>query len=205
MAISEIGYSLDRALDDDLLSSEEEAEIIGLRDAAGLTQADLEAAGFQERLVKGATLRDLEEGSPQNRIRLSGPSPFLLQKSERLIWMFQSVGYHEMKQKVQYVGGYAGVSVRVMKGVYLRSGGSRGERISTEHLEKADTGSLGITDKHLYFKGVVKAFRIPLKKIVSVEQFSDGIGVTKEAANPKPQIFAVDDPWFAANLLAKLS
>ena len=63
---------------------------------------------------------------------------------------------------------------------------------------------VGVTNKHIYFKGSHKGFRIALGKLISVERFADGIGVMKDGANPKLQVLAVDDPWFASNLLAQL-
>jgi len=198
------GALIERALDDHVLSEAEEERIVVLRDAFEIAPARFQESGLQQRLVKGAILRDLQEGSPRNRLTISGGVPFLLRKSEELVWVFQDVPYHTMKERVQYVGGSTGVSVRVARGVYLRTGGYKGERVSTQSLELQDVGLLGITTKHLYFKGLHKGFRIALSKLVSIERFSDGIGILKDGANPKPQIFAVDDPWFAANLLAQL-
>lgn len=204
LVTSGFGDLIDHALADHLLTAEEESRIVQLRHAFGFSDDRFQIAGLQERLVKGAILRDLNERGAKNRITVSGNLPFLLQKSEELIWLFQAVDYHELKERVEYVGRSAGVSVRVAKGVYLRTGASKGQRISTQSLELVDHGAVGITTKHIYFKGTRKGFRIALSKLISVEQFSNGVGVMKDGANPKPQIFAVDDPWFAANLLANL-
>ena len=198
------GDLIERALDDHVLSTEEEERIAQLRDAFGLTSEQFQKFGLQQRLVKGAILRDLQQGNARSRLDVAGALPFILQKSENLIWVFQDVNYHTMKERIQYVGGSAGISVRVAKGVYLRTGGYKGERISTESLELQDRGMVGITTKHIYFKGTQKGFRIALSKLISVERFSDAIGVLKEGANPKLQVLEVDDPWFASNLLAQL-
>ena len=52
-------------------------------------------------------------------------------------------------------------------------------------------GLMVVTNKHLYYHGA-KAFRIPFSKIVSYEPFSNGIGITRDAANAKMQTFVTD-------------
>jgi hypothetical protein len=68
-----------------------------------------------------------------------------------------------------------------------------------------DNGVLGITNKHIYFAGPMKSFRIAYNKIVSVAPFSDGIGVVRDAATAKPQIFVTGDGWFTYNLATNLA
>ena len=52
--------------------------------------------------------------------------PFNLMKSEDLVWVFKDVDYFVEKTRTHYKGGSQGVSVRVMKGVYYRTGGFKG-------------------------------------------------------------------------------
>jgi hypothetical protein len=50
----------------------------------------------------------------------------------------------------------------------------------------------------------VKLHQIKSRSSVSVQGYEDGIALTREAANPKPLIFELDDPWFASNLILEL-
>jgi len=93
------------------------------------------------------------------------------------------------------------MSVRVMKGVYLRSSGYRGERIQTSELQSAGDGLLVVTNRNLFFYGSEIA-KTPLKKIVGVQPYTDGIGVFRDGQNAKPQFFKLDDPFFAANMIS---
>jgi hypothetical protein len=97
--------------------------------------------------------------------------------------------------------GSTGTSVRLMKGVYLRSSGYKGERIRTDELQSVGTGYLVVTNKNLFFYGpeIVKA---PLKKIAGVQPYTDGIGIFKDGQNAKPIYFMLDDPFYAANLIS---
>ncbi len=76
-----------------------------------------------------------------------------------------------------------------------------------EHTERVhvDTGWFVVTDKNVYFAGPRKSVRIPYTKIVSFEPFSDGIGLMRDAASAKPQIFVTGDGWFTYNLVTNLS
>jgi len=124
-----------------------------------------------DRLNKGCTLRTvLEEQLPEEPDALH---PFNLMKSESLIWVFDNVDYFEEKNKTSYVGGSHGVSVRVAKGVYFRTGSFKGKKVVKSENMHIDTGVLGVTTKHLYFSGKNKRFRIRFDKIVSFEPFSD--------------------------------
>ena len=131
--------------------------------------------------------------------------PFNLQKSETLVWLFTDVPYHEEKVRREYVGASQGVSIRVMKGVYYRVGGFKGRPVETAQIEKIDEGLLGITTKHVYFKGARKSFRIPYSKIVSWDPYDDGIGLMRDARSARPQIFITGDGWFTYNLVTNLA
>src|SRR5690606_10190852 len=113
--------------------------------------------------------------------------------------------YLEDKNKRHYVGGSQGVGVRVMKGVYYRIGSFKGEAINTTERVHVDTGILVLTNKHMYFAGPAKSLRLPYSKIVSFQPFSDGVGIIRDAATAKPQIFVTGDGWFSYNLAANLA
>lgn len=92
--------------------------------------------------------------------------------------------------------------MRVAKGVYYRTSAFRGhpvERTETVHIGQ---GQLAVTNKHLYFASASgKAFRVALAKIVAFTPFEDGVGIQKDGANAKPQMFITGDGWFTLNLL----
>lgn len=127
------------------------------------------------------------------------------EKSDSVVWLFQNVTYYEDKNKVSYVGGSTGGSVRVAKGVYLRHSAFKGHRVETTERELVDEGLLVLTNKHIYFGGPRKSFKIPYKKIVSFTPFESGFGVVRDAQTAKPQIFFDGDGWFSYNLVTNLA
>ncbi len=134
--------------------------------------------------------------------RSLGPLPFKFMKSEHLVYVFPNVRYMEQRTKREIVGRSTGVSVRVMRGVYMRTGASRGTPVESDEVINRGAGTMAVTTKHLYFHGQ-RSFRIRFEKMVSVEQFSNGVGVTRDRANAHPEFFIMgeSDAWFAYELM----
>lgn len=192
------------ALEDGVLSEDEEKNLVGLQEFFGLSQQDLDVSGAYTKMVKTCVLREVMKGEIPEAFKPQGALPFNLQNGEKIVWGFQPVEYSEQRNRTQYVGGSAGVSVRVARGVYFRTGGFKGSPIVTTQTVHVDTGILLVTDRHLYFAGPAKSLRIPHGKIISYQPFSDGIGLCRDAANAKPQLFKTGDGWFTYNLLTNL-
>ena len=193
--------SVDHYLEDGILTVEEESKLTSFAERFSLSQEDLDGRGIYTRMVKAGVIRDLTEGKVPQRIKIDGQLPFNLQKTENLIWVFPTVSYYEDKARRHYVGGMQGVSIRVMKGVYYRVGAFRGHPVETTEKVHIGDGLLGVTNKHLYFVGGLKSLRIKFEKIVSYIPFDDGIGIHRDAASAKPQVFVTGDGWFTYNLI----
>ncbi|ROR02934.1 hypothetical protein [Desulfosoma caldarium] len=193
------------AFDDGLLSEKEESALIELKEHFALPEEILDKNGAYSKLEKGAVLRDIMNGTLPERIKIDVSLPFNFQKTEKVVWVFQGVNYYEEKTRTRYVGGSQGFSIRIAKGLYYRTGAFKGERVQTSETVYADTGLLGITNKHIYFAGSVKRFRIAYNKIVTFEPFSDGIGIQRDAQTVRPQLFETGDGWFTYNLIRNLA
>lgn len=197
--------AVETAFDDGILTVDEETALLEIQKQFDFGKDELDKNGTFTRIVKGGILRDVLEGKLPERVTVQGSMPFNFLKNERLVWLFQGVRYLEQRVRRHYEGGSTGVSFRVAKGVYLRTSAFRGHPVETAETVHADTGLLAFTDKHIYFSGPAKSFRVPYKKIVSFEPFSDGIGIQRDAASAKPQTFVTGDGWFSYNLAANLS
>jgi hypothetical protein len=88
---------------------------------------------------------------------------------------------------------------------WYRTSGFRGHPIQIEEPVEQGVGTLTITPKNVYFVSPQKAFRRPLKEILSVRAYSNGIQILSDGANKRPEIFVIDDVTFAINLLNRLS
>jgi hypothetical protein len=203
LAKSGFAKLIEKALADHLLSEEEEKKIAVLLRTFEMTLEDLPPMTSQ-KLIKCGILRDLETGIVPNRVNINGNIPINLGRDEKIIWIFKDTTYFTTRTRTRYEGGSQGVSIRIMKGVYYRVGAHKGQSVRTEYLSEEGNGILALTNKAIYFYTSPKLLKIPAKKIIGVEAYDDGITITRESTNPKPQIFKIDDPWFAANVITRL-
>ncbi|HCB34031.1 MAG TPA: hypothetical protein DEP69_02325 [Acidimicrobiaceae bacterium] len=192
---------IERALADELLTEAEERAVLSVAEQFDID--DFADSEIHTRLVKAAVLRELSEGRMPTRLNLTG-HPFRLMKSETLLWAFPNVDYYTVKVSREFRGRSRGVSFRVARGVYLRTGNFRGKPVKTEQVLKVDTGLLGITTKHIYFAGARKRFRVRHDRIVTIEAYTDGVGIMRDSARAQPETFVLGDGWFAYNLLQSI-
>ncbi len=196
--------TVDKVLDDGVLTKEEEEKLVRFKEHFNLTQDELNKREGIIRLTKAAVLRDILEGKIPKRVIISDQNPFNLQKNETLIWVFSRTEYLEDRVVKQYAGRSTGVSIRIAKGIYYRTNEFKGYPVIHTEKRSIDIGSLGITNKHIYFVGSSKIFRVNLQKIVSFTPYDDGVGIQKDNATAKPQTFITGDGWFTYNLLCNL-
>jgi len=196
--------AVDDILASGIISAQQEAQLAALQAETKLTQEELNTHGAFMKVAKSSVLRSVMEGHPRKHIYFDGVN-FNLQNAEYLVWVFSGVDYLEERIHRQYSGGYGGFSIRVARGLYYHTGAFRGRPVESASLDHTDRGTLGITNLGIYFTGSIKVFRVPYKKIVAFEPFSDAVQITRDAASAKPQVFSLDDPWFAFNLIKNLA
>lgn len=204
-AIAGWSQVLDNALDDHVVSQDEQHHLVELLNILPIEQDEIKQSLPYLRFVQALTLRELDDGITPTRFTLDGSIPFNFQKSEQLVWAFQNVDLYEDKTRTTYVGGSRGVSVRIARGVYYRVGAFKGERIPVTETVHTGTGLLAVTTKHIYFSGGRRDFRVPYSKMVSIKAYSDGIGISRDTASAKPMSFVTGDGWFISNLVAKVA
>ena len=186
-------------------SESQEQRLSEFREQFGLTQDDLNQSGAYERMVRACVLREVMHGQISKRCNVQGQIPVNLQKGEQAVWAFPRTQYLEDRTRREYVGRSSGVSVRIAKGVYLRSGAFRGQPVDRTVRQHVDSGTMLVTDRNLYFAGPQKSLRVPYAKVVSFQPYSDGLGIVRDAATAKPQVFVTGDGWFTYNLVSNLA
>ena len=201
------GHAVAAAMEDHFLSNEEKRALNRYRARHSLSARQLDYNGHFTLFRMMALLNALSEHSLVPRFdRRAVRLPFNLMKSEEMLWLFSGAGYLEQVTSREFRGGSVGVSFRVAKGVYVRPSTFRGRSVASTSMQHTDTGTLGITTKHIYFKGDSKSFRVRLEKIVSFEPFQDGLGIMRDTASAKPEIFRMGatDAWFLLNIIDAL-
>lgn len=197
--------AIDNYLNDGVIDTQENQTVARFMQFTGLPQAVLNANQSLEKVVQSKVLQEILQGvTPTPKLTINGDFPFLLGKEEHLVWLFRNITLHQQKIRKEYVGKTRGVSVRVMKGVYYRTGGFKGHPVETTIMQRIGMGSVCLTDKNLYFASPEKSLKIPYNKILSIESYSNGIGLQKDGANDKPMFLEGINSWFTYNVIANL-
>jgi hypothetical protein len=190
------------ALETDGLTEAEETKLDNLLGYLGLTPEDCKEALMKKG--KGVVIREILAGRLPQQSGVHFTTPVILGKDEQIIWAWSGVAFYEMREYKSFEGGSQGVSLRIAKGVYYRIGSFKGHPVVTTRQTHVGEGALIFTNKHLFWAGdgTTKSLKIAWKKLISVQGYSDGIGLQAEGARIKPMTFSLgsDDGWFAKNL-----
>jgi hypothetical protein len=196
----------DEYLNDGLLSDEESTRLQSFfRHLSPLASIQLNKHGAMTRISQAQVLNSILRGTVPDMGSTFPNVPFNLQKGESLVWVFYGVRYIEQRTRTRYEGSSDGFSVRIAQGLYYRTSAFRGNPVQYTETVQADTGVLGVTTKHLYFSGSVSKFRVRYDKIVEFTRYSDGVGIQRDVASAKPQVFVTGDGWFIFNLVRNLA
>lgn len=192
-------------LHDGVISNIEKKTVARFQQYTGLPQQVLNSNKSLEKVVQSDILQAILNGIiPTPSITIQGALPFIIGKDEKILWVFRDVELVEQKVKREFRGRSHGVSFRVMKGLYYRVGEFRGEPIETTQMLSVGRGVLVLTDKTIYYNCQQKSLKIPYKKLISIEPYSDGVGFQKDGVSSKPFFLKGMDSWFTYNLITNL-
>ena len=152
---------------------QQESTLLVLANRLGVPP-DVVTRSFQ-RLSRCRLLYDIEHGGLPS-IQVPG---LMLRKGEVAHWSEPGAILEERVVNRQYVGGYSGVSLRIMRGVYYRTGGVRGHVETTKGIVPTSLGNLVLTNQRLIFLGNKTSLDIPWSKILNLDFYRDGIGFAK--------------------------
>lgn len=198
--------AVDSFLDDGILTTDEEDKISKFKTHYNFEQNVIDKNGSLQKVVKATILREILDGQiPETKLDIQGNLPFLLQKNENVIWIFQNVDFYEQRTRTVYQGKTQGVSVRIAKGLYYRTGSFKGNPVKIEEMKYISRGLVALTNKQIFFASSAKNFKVPYNKIVTIDPYEDGVGLQKDGTNTKPQVFKGLDGWFTYNLISNLN
>lgn len=194
-------------LEDNIISEKEEDNLFKIIHMFDLEKKELNKHEYYDRLERSSILRYIINGKfPSGKFIIDNNEimPFNLQKSEKMIYIFKNVDYYAQINNKEFIGATQGLSIPIANGVYYRVGVFKGKSVVNKTTKQLDKGVVGITNKHIYFSGKRKSFRINFNKIVSFKPYKKGIGIFKDTKNAQEQMFMNIDGWFIYNLLINL-
>ena len=177
------------------LSPDDWNAVAGGGKTASETQKEAEEQELQrqrDQIAKEELIIEaLESGDFSGLPPIQEPPVMLKKGEEALLVMPDAVDLYEERVRHEYQGGTAGVSLRVAKGMSVRAGGFKGERVPVSEQKHIDTGSLTVTNKRLIFIGPSKSTSFATNKILNVEGYDDGIRVNREGKQ-KPEYYLAE-------------
>ncbi len=185
---------LERTLEDDLLSAEEEEEL-------GLVGEVLEAvtpdgSAFPLDLAGRFMVARINDG----RMPIE-PEPKLIAKPDETIYFELRASLMKEVIHREYRGSSSGVSFKVAPGVRYRTSGSRGRSVVVgTSLEPADDGVLSLTSSRVVFQGDRKTVESRLDRLTSVDVYANGIRVSV-SNRQTPSLYRVADGTVAAAIV----
>ncbi len=202
-------HVLDKAatnfLSDGTLSNDEQRKITDYTQALGLPLNNIPGPyqnGDISKLSQVALIKALQNGIvPKTNIQV----PIILGKNESVLWAYSSVSCYQEKVTREWVGRNSGFSFKVCKGVYYRTGRSKGHPVERSSMELQGTGMLYVTNKNLIFWSQMRNVKIPFSKIIGFTPYSDGIEVHRDGASAKRLTLQGFDPWFIMNVISQLT
>lgn len=172
-----------------------------VRRQARKARAERQQLAAEDEASRLAAVKELESLSqwtdrknwPNLNREVSG---VILGESETCVALSPGVQYIEFRKHTHYEGRSAGISVRIMKGVSVRSGGFAGQPVTTVSPEVADYGTILITDRRILFTGEREVLEIPLKKLADARA-SIGRLELLVANRPNPLEFQLSEAYRA--------
>ena len=196
---------IEKYLEDNIINDAEKQSVARFIQFSQIPQAILNQHHSIEKMLQADVIQDILNGNkPSPKITIAGNFPFMLSRNETMIWLFRDIIFYEQKIKREYVGRSSGISVRVAKGIYYRTGGFRGHPVETTYMQRISVGSVCLTDKHIYFSSPEKSFRLSFDKIINIDTYSNGVGLQKDGANSKPIFLEGINSWFVYNVIMNL-
>jgi len=193
-----------RFLEDGVLSMQEEGSARSFISHFKLAPRDLDYNDAFNTMVKASVLRDVLNGTfTDGLVHLEWSPSFNFQDEEKLFWLFPDVEYYKNCPRAQYRGGFSGLYIKLDNGVYFRKSSFSGRPLQTEEMIYKDSGSVGITNGHIYFIGETY-FSIEYNEIMTYYGFEDGLCIKKAGTDHISEVFKNVDGWFCYNLLANL-
>ena len=186
---------LDAALADGRLTQDEVNAIVNWSQANGVP---LDGPGGW-KLRQAVYLQTLLNGE-RCPAPVPAPDGIAWEPGEVFIYAWPQVSIAEYQTQKQYVAGSAGVSVRVCKGVYVRSGGTRGHVETSKGLSSLGVGAVAVTNRNIYVMAPVEPIKAPLKKLVSAKALRNGV-VLNFSGRQKMLALDAGDHWFMTNVI----
>lgn len=121
--------AVEGVLEDGLITMDEENALNRYIDHFDLNPDQLDRNGVLAQTVKATVIRDIAEGIVPDRQNITVRVPFILMKSEKLVWVMTGVDYLEVITLRERRGSSHRLNIQVTRRVYYRPGTFRSRKV----------------------------------------------------------------------------
>ena len=196
------GQALKAAMDDHFLSNEEKRALNRYRAHYNLSASHLDRNGHFTLFRMMNLLNALSEHGLVPRFDGARSAAFNLMKSEELLWLFGGTDYFEqITRRSSEAARWASASGWRRR---LHPAGRVPRPFGRIEFGAAyRLGHAGHHDQAYLFQREQQEFPGQAVKIVSFDPYEDGLGIMRDTARAKPEIFRMGatDAWFLLNII----
>ena len=160
---------VEQALDDDILSATEEADLFAWAETQGITDRDWPK--FRD-LLDRMLIASVNDGRLPD---ITSQATIVLKPGERAHYVVTASLMKEVTLR-EFRGGSHGFSFPIVKGVRFRTGSFRGKSVVVgTQMQVADQGGCWVTSLRVVFTGQRKTLDLPYAKLANLNVFTDGV------------------------------
>ncbi len=161
---------VERALNDDVLTASEEADLFAWAEAQGITERDW-AKRFRD-LLDRMLIASVNDGRLPD---ITSQATIVLKPGETAHYVVTASLMKEVTLR-EFRGGSHGFSFPIAKGVRFRTGSFRGKSVVVgTQMQVVDQGGCWVTSLRVVFTGQRKTLDLPYAKLANLNVFTDGI------------------------------
>ena len=160
---------VEQALNDDILTASEEADLFAWAETQGITDQDWPK--FRD-LLDRMLIASVNDGRLPD---ITSQATIVLKPGERAHYVVAASLMKEVTLR-EFRGGSHGFSFPIVKGVRFRTGSFRGKSVVVgTQMQVADQGGCWVTSQRVVFTGQRKTLDLPYAKLANLNVFTDGV------------------------------
>jgi hypothetical protein len=197
--------TLDIFYEDHLISKDEEFKLLKFQEHFGLSKDELNVRNAHDLFIKSVYIRKLAADEYIETENENTALSIILQKGEKVLWIFENTTLYEPNLKTNMVGFNAGLIGMLNDDSYYNMSTFIGMPVTKSELDFLASGTTYFTSKNIFFSSVTNSVKIPYDQIISIHPFSDGVSIQKEGMQVKPYIIHGVDGAFLKNIVIAIT
>lgn len=172
--------ALEKGVEESMIDLHDIDRWLDFYDWLGWNSRDLEARNLLNPVLLARIVLAKRAGMVMSGISQGNSTGFILTANETLYWIFDSSRCDKVRQYNRWNRSSYGASYKLWDGFWIRSGRSSGAPVEEKSVDPLGAARLGVSDKYLFLSTAVDNFKIPIKKLISVESYTNALVIHQD-------------------------